>query len=76
MALASKVAAAVLQHLRQVDPGLSPATIENLRDALDQRLQQLDLRVRSPGVSSGATGTRASKTTSGVRYRIGSYDRR
>ena len=43
--LASREAAAVLQHLRQVDPELSPATMEDLRDALNQQLQQLDQRV-------------------------------
>ena len=43
--LASKEAAALLQHLRQVDLELSPATMEDLRDALDQQLQPLDQRV-------------------------------
>ena len=35
----------MLQHLRQVDPDLSPATVEDLRAALDQQLQQLEARV-------------------------------
>ena len=43
--LTSREAAALLQHLRQPDPALSPATVEDLRDALDQQLQQLDQRV-------------------------------
>ena len=43
--LASKKAAAPLQHLRQVDPELSPATMQELCDALDHQLQQLDQRV-------------------------------
>ena len=34
--LASREATALLEHLRQVDPDLSPATMEDLRDALDQ----------------------------------------
>ena len=43
--LASREATALLQHLRQVDPNLSPATVEDLRDALDQQLRQVDHRV-------------------------------
>ena len=43
--VASKEATALLQHLRQVDSDLSPATMEDLRDALDQQLQQIDLRM-------------------------------
>ena len=42
---ASREAAALLQHLRQADPDLSPATMEDLRAALDQQLQQLESRV-------------------------------
>ena len=36
--LASRKPTALLQHLGQVDPGLSPATMEDLRVALDQHL--------------------------------------
>ena len=43
--LASTEAAALLPHLRLVDPKMSPATMEDLRDALDWQLQQLDQRV-------------------------------
>ena len=43
--LHSREAAALLQHLRQVDPGLSPATVEDLQTALDRQLQQLEARV-------------------------------
>ena len=35
----------MLRHLRQVDPDLSPATVEDLRAALDQQLHQLETRV-------------------------------
>ena len=35
---ASREAATLLQHLRQWDPDLSPATVEDLGDALDQHL--------------------------------------
>ena len=42
--LTSREAAALL-HLRQVDREMSPATMEDLRDALDQQLQRLDQRV-------------------------------
>ena len=35
----------LLQHLNRVDPDLSPATMDDLREALDQQLQQLDQRV-------------------------------
>ena len=38
-------AAALLRHLRQVDPDLSPATVEDLRVALDRQLHQLETRV-------------------------------
>ena len=38
-------ATALLQHLRQADPDLSPATLEDLRVALDQQLQPLESRV-------------------------------
>ena len=41
----SREAAALLQHLRQVDPDLSPATVEDLHAALDRQLQQLEARV-------------------------------
>ena len=40
--LHSQEAAALLRHLRQVDPDLSPATVEDLRTALDQQLHQLE----------------------------------
>ena len=43
--LHSHEAAALLRHLRQVDPDLSPATVEDLRAALDQQLHQLETRV-------------------------------
>ena len=43
--LHSKEAAALLRHLRQVDPDLSRATVEDLRAALDQQLHQLETRV-------------------------------
>ena len=43
--LHSREAAALLQHLRQVDPDLFPATVEDLHDALDRQLQQLEARV-------------------------------
>ena len=43
--LHSQEAAALLRHLRRVDPELSPATVEDLRAALDQQLQQLETRV-------------------------------
>ena len=36
--LASREATDLLQHLRQVDPDVSPATMEDLRAALDQQL--------------------------------------
>ena len=42
--LASREATALLRHLRQVDPNFSLATMEDLRDALDQQLEQLDHR--------------------------------
>ena len=35
----------MLQHLRRVDPDLSPASVEDLRAALDQQLHQLETRV-------------------------------
>ena len=40
--LHSQEATALLQHLRRVDPGLSPASVEDLRAALDQQLHQLE----------------------------------
>ena len=43
--LHSQEAAALLRHLRHVDPDLSPATVEDLRAALDQQLHQLETRV-------------------------------
>ena len=43
--LHSQEAAALLRHLRQVDPDLSPATVEDLRAALEQQLHQLETRV-------------------------------
>ena len=43
--LHSQEAAALLRHLRQVDPDPSPATVEDLRAALDQQLHQLETRV-------------------------------
>ena len=42
--LHSQEATALLQHLR-VDPDLSPASVEDLRAALDQQLHQLETRV-------------------------------
>ena len=35
----------MLQHLQRVDPDLSSASLEDLRAALDQQLQQLETRV-------------------------------
>ena len=35
----------MLQHLRRVDPDLSPASVEDLRAALDQQLHQLETHV-------------------------------
>ena len=43
--LHSREAAALLQHLQQVDPELSPAATEDLNTALGQQLQQLQARV-------------------------------
>ena len=43
--LHSQEAVALLRHLRQVDPYLSHATVEDLRAALDQQLHQLETRV-------------------------------
>ena len=43
--LHSREAAALLQHLRQVDPDLSPATVEDLHAALDRQLHQLEAGV-------------------------------
>ena len=43
--LHSQEATALLQHLRQVDPDLSPASVEDLRAALDQQLNELETRV-------------------------------
>ena len=38
-------AAALLRHLQQVDPELFPATVEDLRAAVDQQLHQLETRM-------------------------------
>ena len=35
----------MLRHLRQVDPDLSPATVEDLHAAMDQQHHQLETRV-------------------------------
>ena len=43
--LHSQETTALLQHLRRVDPDLSPASVEDLRAALDQQLHQLETRV-------------------------------
>ena len=43
--LHSQEASALLQHLWRVDPELSPASVEDLRAALDQQLHQLETRV-------------------------------
>ena len=43
--LQSQQVAALLRHLRRVDPDLSPATVEDLRAALDRHLHQLEIRV-------------------------------
>ena len=43
--LHSQEATALLQHLRRVDPDLSPASVEDLRAAFDQQLHQLETRV-------------------------------
>ena len=45
LGLHSKEAAALLRHLRQVDPDLSPATVERLHAALDGQFHQLETRV-------------------------------
>ena len=47
--LASMEATALLQHLQQLDHDLSPATMQDLRDALDHQLQQLESRVEELG---------------------------
>ena len=44
--LHSQEAAALLRHLRQVDPDLSLATVEDLHAALDRQLNQLETRVK------------------------------
>ena len=44
--LHSREAAALLQHLGQVDPNLSPATMEYLNTALSRQLQQLEAPVQ------------------------------
>ena len=41
----SQEATALLRHLRQVDPDLSPATVEDVHVALDRQLHQLVARV-------------------------------
>ena len=43
--LASREATALLPHLPQADPDLSPATMEDLRASLDEWLQQLECGV-------------------------------
>ena len=43
--LHSQEATALLQHLRRVDPDLSPSSVEDLRAALDQQLHQLETHV-------------------------------
>ena len=43
--LHSQEAAALLRHLRHLDPDLSPATVEDLRAALDRQLYELESRV-------------------------------
>ena len=43
--LHSQEAAALLRHLRRVDPDLSPATAEELRAAVDQQLHHLETHV-------------------------------
>ena len=43
--LHSQEATALLRQLRQVDPNLSPATVEHLHAALDRQLHQLEARV-------------------------------
>ena len=43
--LHSQEATALLHHLRRADPDLSPASVEDLRAALDQQLHQLETRV-------------------------------
>ena len=53
--LHSQEAAALLRHLRQVDPDLSPATVEDLHARTGSSTSSR-LAWRSCGVSSGATG--------------------
>ena len=43
--LASREAAALPQHLQQVDPYLFPVTMQDLRDCVDARLEQADQHV-------------------------------
>ena len=43
--LHSREAAALLQHLRQVEADLSPASMEDLHPALDRQLQQLEAQM-------------------------------
>ena len=43
--LHSQEATALLQHLRRVDPDLSPASVEDLRAACDQQSHQLETHV-------------------------------
>ena len=43
--LHSQEATALLQHLRRVDPDPSPASVEDLRAALDQQFHQLETRL-------------------------------
>ena len=46
--LHSQEAAALLPHLRQVDPNLSPTTVDDLRAALDGQLDELVKRYPEP----------------------------
>ena len=74
--LHSQEATALLQHLRQVDTDLSPASVEDLRAALDQQLRLLETRVEELRGAPGATGAGPSMTIGGAGYRICSSDGR
>ena len=49
--LHSQEAAALLRHLRRVDPDLSPATVDDLRATLDQQLHQPETRLEERGAA-------------------------
>ena len=59
--LHSQEAAVLLRHLRQMDPDLSPATVEDLHAALDQQRQQLETRVEELRVVVRSNRRRSTK---------------